>query len=128
MYFESADVFFYSPGTYTINVTYTNSCGTSSGSIVEAWRGGSAPSFVYPNPADDILYVDLDQIANPVSHNVASFDLRLYDGLGNMLQQKKAKNGIVRFDVSALSDGMYYLHIHDGVSATPDVHKVIVKH
>ena len=56
------------------------------------------------------------------------YDLRLYNSLGNMELQKKVKSGTVQFNVANLPDGIYYLHIHDGVSATPEMHQIVVEH
>ena len=58
-----------------------------------------------------------------------SFDPRLYDNQASMRRQSSAKgSGISKFDVSNLHDGVYYLHFYNGITATPEVHKVIVKH
>ena len=101
---------------------------------VAGCRGGSSGvSFAYPNPVDDILTVDIDAFAaaNPPAQFSGSrpiYDVRLYDGLGNMLRQERAGGGIIQFDVSNLPDGLYYLHIYDGVSNAPDIQKIIVQH
>lgn len=56
-----------------------------------------------------------------------TYDIRLYDGQGNLLRQTSAKDGTVQFNVSNLPDGIYYLHIYDGVSANPEIHQVVVE-
>jgi hypothetical protein len=35
---------------------------------------------------------------------------------------------MLQIDVSNLPDGVYFLHVYDGVSSTPEVHRIIVKH
>jgi len=100
-----------------INITISNCKG-----------GNTNNAMVFPNPVDDILNVDLSHFINTTTKIANNFDLRLYDSHGNMLQQKTAKIGIVQFNVATLSDGMYFLHVHNGASPTPDVHKVFIKH
>ena len=56
------------------------------------------------------------------------FDLRLYDGQGNLLRQTKTMDGKVQFNVSSLPDGTYYLHVYDGVNTKPDIKLIMVKH
>ena len=56
------------------------------------------------------------------------YDLRLYDGQGNLLRQQKTKGSTVQFNVSALPNGIYYLHIYDGVSDTPEMRQIVVEH
>ena len=100
-----------------------------------------SPPSPYPNPASDIINIEIDAEAiaqnkdfeqnltddQPIKLN-ATFDVRLYDGQGNLLQQQKTKGGTVQFKVSNLPDGFYYLHIYDGVSSTPEIHQIIVEH
>ena len=99
---------------------------------VAGCRGGSGVSFAYPNPVDNILTVDIDAFAaaNPALSSSAriTYDIRLYDGQGNMLRQQRAGSGTVQIDVSTLPNGMYYLRIYDGVNATPFVTTIIVQH
>jgi hypothetical protein len=81
---------------------------------------------IYPNPVNDIIYIDLekDTRAKPS----ASYDIRLYNSLGNLSRQAKAPGGIVELGVSDLTAGIYFLHICAGSASKPDVHKNIVKH
>ena len=59
---------------------------------------------------------------------VPNYDVRLYDGSGNLLRQQKAQNGIIQFNVTNLSDGFYYLHIYDGSGSKPVTQQILVKH
>ena len=104
--------------------------------ILNNKRGGSGAYF-YPNPVDDVLIIDLDAFAaaNPPGQSPIgaarlspTYDIRLYNGQGNLLQQQKAKSGTVQFDVSGLPDGIYYLHIYDGINSKPEMHQIVVKH
>jgi hypothetical protein len=79
----------------------------------------------YPNPASDILYVDLERIQNKTS---GSYDIRLYNILGNMCRQTKAIGGTVEISVSNLPGGIYFLNTYDESVSKPETHKIIVKH
>jgi hypothetical protein len=79
----------------------------------------------YSNPVRDILYVDLERIQHKIS---GSYDIRLYNSLGNMCRQTKATGGTVELSVSNLPAGIYFLMIYDGSAPKSEVHKIIVKH
>ena len=120
--------------TYTLKATITNSdlCSTVVTKNIQIRDGGksSASPIAYPIPADQTLYVDLDQILSglsPAGKNPV-FDVRLYDIQGNMMRQTTAKGGIVQFDVSNLSNGIYFVHIYDGINKNPQIVKIIVEH
>jgi len=83
-------------------------------------------TIVYPNPVSDVLYIELDPPAS--SKTQITFDVRLLDGQGNLLRQTFTKGGTVEFNVSTLPDGVYYLHIYDGVSEKPEMHQIMVEH
>ena len=95
---------------------------------IDVGRGGGHNGVVYPNPVDDILYIDLSQIAQAQARNNATFDVRLYDGQGNLLRQTYSNGGLVQFGVTNLSDGLYYIHVYDGVNHMPQIYQVIVEH
>lgn len=127
-----ASIYFSSAGLGTIfTITAeisTPNCGLLSGfKNVFVTRGGSNGIF-YPNPVSDILYVDLDKIANVQNKTAITFDISLYDSFGNLVSKEIAKGGIVEINVSKQPDGVYLLHINNGISQTPDVYKIIVKH
>ena len=119
---------FYSTGGYQVICQATNACGQggSTGIGVYVGRGGSSNYIVYPNPVSNILYIELNPPANLKAP--PTYDLRLYDGQGNLLQQRSANGGTVQFNVSALPDNIYYLHIFDGVNSTPEIHQIVVEH
>jgi len=82
------------------------------------------------NPVSDILTVELNpQVSSAIgATNVPVYDVRLFDGQGNLLRQRKANGGTVQFNVSALPNGFYYLHIYDGVSDEPEKWQIVVEH
>ena len=132
------------PGTYLLECTVTNVCtpGSFFGNYASYWIYGSrSPSSVYPNPVSDILNVEIDrQIvleAQKSGQNTTgarrsnldpTFDIRLYDMIGNQLRQTTTKGGKVQFNVSNLANGFYFLHIYDGINDKPEVRSIIVKH
>ena len=133
-----AIVYFTQPGGYTLYAQIKTNCGTSTvnNGIYNFVVTRSSPGnpVVFPNPASDILKIDIDAFisSQPQSgqfqQKPTAYDIRLYDSNGYMYEQTKAKSGIVEFRVSNLSDGIYYVHIIDGVSAKPETYPVIIKH
>ena len=140
VYSTAVNVTFYEEGYHTLGVIPSNACGTNYSGLVTKTvysTGPKSPFKVYPNPVSDILNIEITQQAidrakaasgNPTGAIEPVFDIRLYDGQGNQLRQTTAKSGNVTFNVSSLPDGIYYLHIYDGISDKPEILKVIVKH
>ncbi len=95
-------------------------------------------SLVYPNPVSDVLNVDLElatssgaleSVANGVQlKQESTYDVRLYDRQGNLLRHAIAKGGNVEFNVQSLSNGVYFLHIYDGISEKPKMQQIVVEH
>jgi hypothetical protein len=75
---------------------------------------------VYPNPAGDYLNISIN--------GKSASDIRLYDAYGTLLRQAKTGSGTVQLNVSNLPNGLYYLHIYDGINKTPEVRQIMVKH
>ena len=107
--------------------------------VIGNWSkgGGGIPSYitVYPNPVSDVLIVEIDEseaaqyldLQNHRSQSVLTFDVRLYDGQGNLLSKASTKGGTVEFNVSVLPDGFYYLYVYDGISEKPVMQKIVVE-
>jgi len=121
---------FSTTGYYNIRAELNTSCGTQYfyKTVYANPSKSGVSGFIYPNPVDDILYVDLDNIVNTQNKTTITYDVRLYDGQGNVVHKTSAKSGIIQFNVSNLPNGIYFIHIYDGISSTPDVNKVIVSH
>jgi hypothetical protein len=74
------------------------------------------------------LYIEFDQeVAVSRQANNLVFDVRLYDGQGNLVRQTNTTGGAVQFNVANLPVGVYFLHIHDGVSGEPKTRQIIVE-
>ncbi len=138
-----ADVVFNSSGNLWVEVYARNACGVSSTvrKYVTVSPNDSLLWSFYPNPASYILNIEMDReaIAQAKSLEQATldakrlktdltYDIRLYDGQGNMLRRKTTKGGKTEFDVSSLSNGIYYLHIYDGVNDKPQMRQIVVEH
>jgi len=99
--------------------------------------GRSLPVIVYPNPVSgDILTIELEAKALVRTKHMQShtrdaqepvFDIRLYDGQGNLLRQTFTKSNTEQFNVSNLPAGLYYLHVYDGISDKPEIKQIIVE-
>jgi len=92
----------------------------------------------YPNPVSDVLNIEIDeeeitktksleQTAKVAKTIETVYDIRLYDGQGNLLRQTTTKGGKIQFNVSNLPNGIYYLHVYDGVSETPEIRQIMVE-
>ena len=100
-----------------------------------------SPIKVFPNPVSDILNIEITEQAIAKAKAFAptvagskgggqdlTFDIRLYDVLGNQLRNKQSKGGTIQFNVSNLPNGIYFLRIYDGVSEKPEMTRIIVNH
>ncbi|MDR1724634.1 MAG: T9SS type A sorting domain-containing protein [Tannerella sp.] len=77
---------------------------------------------LYPNPANDVLYVDLG------NETAGSYDIRLYNSTGKIQCRTKAREGIVELDVSKFPNGIYFMRVSDDISTKPFISKILVKH
>ena len=122
-------------GTYQLKakITYSNGC------VLEVFKGFSildyspapppAPAQVYPNPVGDMLTVDPDAIIPVNQRRSASCEIRLADMHGNLKRQATGNyGGKIQIDVSGLSNGIYFLHIYNGVGNSLVTYKIVVRH
>jgi len=96
---------------------------------------------VYPNPVSGILNIETGEDGNtpsaakqqtatdakPLKTDITR-EARLYDGHGKLLLHTKTKDSHVHLNVSHLHNGIYYLHIYNGVGDKPEIHQIMVKH
>jgi len=156
MYFYSpamAEIIFTTVNSqHWVRADVSNVCGTTPYYYhfvdVDCWRpypgcncqGISWSPPPYPNPASDVFYINIDAeviaLAQSQLQTITdgkslksdlTFDIRLYDGQGNLLRQQTTKGGTLRFNVSSLPVGVYYLHIYNGVSSTPEIQQIMVE-
>ncbi len=117
--------YFYKPrsGSSSSSI-YSNDSNSVSSSI------SSSSVVTYPNPAGDILYVEIKDplVGNTRSSQTPACDVRLYNWQGLMLRQQKTMGNRVEFNVSNLPNGVYFLHVYDGVNAKPEALPIVVEH
>jgi len=83
----------------------------------------------YPNPVDNILTVEINrQARQQTAATNLSYDIRLYDSFGILVRQATLKGSNVKLNVANLLNGIYFLHIYDGLNVNPEIHKIVVKH
>jgi hypothetical protein len=132
-----------SPINGTVTATAYNTCGSSQATNFFVVTNDVSPIYVsiYPNPASDILHLEFDEEAiaqiKALEQSLTkgkrimadmTYDFRLYDGQGNLLRYRKAKGGSVQFNVANLPNGIYYLHIYNGISEKPAMRQIVVEH
>ena len=114
------------------NVPYVKSPnGNYKDELSDAERKSDFETLIYPNPVSNTLSIEVIRQSsdrNIVNNDDPTYDIRLYDGQGNMLRQASVKDSKVEFNVSKLPNGIYYLHVYDGVSATPEIQQIMVEH
>jgi len=127
---------------FSFDIRYRNTCGWSSSWAtidIENVNCSKSPVLeeykwkVYPNPTDNMLYIEQDMedfgqsTSDMIIEAASTYDIRLYDGQGNLLRQTNTKGGTVQFNVANLPVGFYYLHVHEGASAPTEIHQVMVE-
>ena len=128
-YGNYVNIYFNPEDQYQLSCRVTNSYGaTSSWAFLYVNASNRSPSPAYPNPVSSILNIDVGSTANAKAQN-NSYDIHLYNAQGSIQRQIGNRGGgTVQIDVSNLSDGIYFLHIYDGTSNTPEIQQIIVKH
>ncbi len=117
--------------TYTCNASQVNGCkATATIAIIVAectnlqtLTSESLEFNVYPNPAKELLHIDLS------GGRSASLDVEIVDALGRTILSRKLqfgaeeKNQSIKLD--ALSDGLYFVRMKSSDSSTPRVVRII---
>ena len=86
-----------------------------------------SPSNAYPNPVKDILTVEIYQSTQRQAV-APNYDIRLYNSMDSLVLQTTTRSTTMQFNVSNLPNGVYHLHIYDGISPTPEVQQIVVQH
>ena len=115
---ESVDIQFDGGGFFDLIVSATNDCGegTPSWNMIYYFGrndGMRESARAQSRPISGTFHVLLSYEADARIQN--TYDVRIYDSVGNRVRQVIAEDGRVEFDLSDLPDGTYYLHICDGV-------------
>ena len=93
-----------------------------------------SPIKSFPNPVSDVLNIEIESEATAELKNSRSlkvdptFDIRLYDGMGNLVRQNSTRSATMQFNVNSLPNGTYYLHVYNGIYEKPVVKQIVVQH
>lgn len=67
---------------------------------------------VYPNPAAEMITVELDTAnVSSIDRGFSQYELKLYTTLGEELLSQKVTSAKTLLDVRSLKNGFYYLHL-----------------
>lgn len=120
-------------GNYNVEVRAVTQCGHIIGTNT-IYAAGSYSSSASPNPANNTLNVNIEELENGGASTLSSvsghvyYDIRLYNMQGSLLRNLRVANGQTSIDVSGLPNGNYFLHVNKNGTGEPQVHKVIVSH
>ena len=120
-------------GNYNVEVRAVTQCGHIIGTNT-IYAAGSYSSSASPNPANNTLNVNIEELENGGISTLSStsgqvyYDIRLYNMQGSLLRSLRVANGQTSIDVSGLPNGNYFLHVYKNGTNEPQVHKVIVSH
>lgn len=120
-------------GNYNVEVRAVTQCGHIVGTNT-IYAAGSYSSSASPNPANNTLNINIEELENGDASTLSSasgqvyYDIRLYNMQGSLLRNLRVANGQTSIDVSGLPNGNYFLHVNKNGTAEPQVHKVIVSH
>jgi subtilisin family serine protease len=89
---------------------------------VEDFAIENNPVMVYPNPANDVVFIQLNE-------NSSRLLYQLYDNLGNSLITYEYQNGLnagdrIGFDISGIRNGIYILHL--SIDGKLQTYKIVV--
>lgn len=114
-------------GTYTLTISDVNNCQFARSATVTNVTGIIEPIEnlvinVLPNPADNLIILQAQGLLK------SSYSVKLYDITGKMVASKDFLQGstLCFIESSTLYDGLYVLHVTDGLSTK--VFKVEVRH
>ncbi|MDD2622748.1 MAG: thiol protease/hemagglutinin PrtT [Bacteroidales bacterium] len=102
-YVKVAPYFSGSTGTYLLDLNISRSA-----TSIDDPTGIDELILLYPNPAEDFVIIDLNDITEPISH----IDLTDIQGKVIYSQQNIAYGDIIRIDLDKIAPGIYVVQIH----------------
>lgn len=91
-----------------------NSSGCSTTNIKQTLMGNTFS--IYPNPASDNIVIAIGDLRNNNSDLLpTTYNLQLYNIVGNLILEKNLIKKITNLDVSNLSNGVYVLKMNTGI-------------
>jgi Zn-dependent metalloprotease len=100
------------PGMGAVYATVTNSCGSKENRLLIQVTGGWYS--IYPNPAGNEIYINLDRSKMPENFTSQKFTIKLYDKMMTLKKQKSFMSENTNINVSDLKEGVYILQIISG--------------
>ena len=88
----------------------------------------------YPSPANDVLYIDIDHQAILAKYaarktaNNPTYNIRLYNTSGTLVIQTITSNNKTQLNTSKIPDGIYFIHLFDGIDSNPEVKQILIRH
>ena len=130
----TVNITFNSSGSYTVTAVVSNAYGSDQeNKYVQCLY--KSPFIFYPNPVNDILFIDVDQqvmqdnyLAAGKSAGNFSCEIRLYNTTGVPALQTISGSSSIQLNVSNLPSGIYFMHLFDGVSTDPEIKQIVIKH
>jgi predicted Zn-dependent protease len=136
------DIAFYTAGSYQLVCRATNSCGQGEYTVTGVTvYNASTYSLPYPNPASDVLTVGFNpelvtqakaslqsQAGGKTIKRAFLLTVKLYDSTGILQRQTTSTGEDITLDVANLENGLYILHVHDGLADEPETHKILISH
>lgn len=111
------------PVDLTIRLTTSNACGNSAQAVksipfdCSGGGGGVTPLSVSPNPADNILTIEINNNKTPddlINIDSKTSELHVYDKMMNLKMKKRFSGTKTKINVRNLKQGVYILQIISG--------------
>jgi len=100
------------PGMGAVYATISNGCGSKENrllvQVTDGWYS------IYPNPANNEIYINLDNSKMPENITSQNFTIKLYDKMMILKKQKSFASENTTLNVSDLKEGVYILQIISG--------------
>lgn len=106
-------------GNYTVVIIDEAGCTAVSEEFTFPSKGNSAKIRVFPNPASNVVNVELRNV-----EGLQYVELRTANGI--LIQSNLTNGGILQFDVSGLASGVYLIYVTDRLGV-PSVERLIVR-
>ncbi len=109
----NATIYFNAQSDYTITVSATNACGTTTTYYYVA-TGELEPFSIYPNPATDLLTVSYNsetENKGVVENNENKFTIQLWNETNGLVKSIESNSSTKQISLRGLPKGMYSVHI-----------------
>jgi hypothetical protein len=109
-------------GQAIVNTPDIGACEYTPGGFIISNFSEKSDLMIYPNPADDYVYLHYNSIICPILN-----DVEIYNAVGEKMQTKKiSKDDIIEINLENFSEGLYLIAIKN--ASFYHVKKLLVKH